>query len=246
MSRFYVGPMVAIAVTLSAAAPAVAVTAALCVKATLKGPIKLRAGTPCKPSELQIGSFDGTTIQFSGVNLQVVSGSGATNGAVNGKGNLIVGYNEATSGQTRIGSHNLIVGQEHEYTSYGGFVAGRSNQVTNANASVSDGEVNTASGDAASVSGGAFNTASGYVSAVSGGQNNMANGTVDSISGGQDNTADGGISGGACSVSGGQANHATGSSSSVSGGVGITEAANHGWSAGSTGPAAGPFKWFSH
>src|SRR4051812_43116612 len=32
------------------------------------------------------------TIRFTGVNVQVVSGSGATDGAVNGAGNLVVGY----------------------------------------------------------------------------------------------------------------------------------------------------------
>jgi hypothetical protein len=37
---------------------------------------------------------DGGTLRFTGVNLQVVSGSGTTYGAVNGRGNLIVGYNE--------------------------------------------------------------------------------------------------------------------------------------------------------
>src|SRR5262245_32692984 len=58
--------------------PTRAITAALCVKNTLKGSIKLRADTPCRSSEIQIGSFDGATIQFSGVNVQIVSGAGTT------------------------------------------------------------------------------------------------------------------------------------------------------------------------
>ena len=34
------------------------------------------------------------TIRITGANLQIVSGSGATDGPINGKGNLIIGYNE--------------------------------------------------------------------------------------------------------------------------------------------------------
>ena len=51
------------------------------------------------------------TIRFSGVNVQIVDGSGNTSGAVNGRGNLIVGYNELRgSGDVRTGSHNIVVG----------------------------------------------------------------------------------------------------------------------------------------
>ena len=48
------------------------------------------------------------TIQFSGVNVQIVSGAGKTNAAVNGAGNLVIGYDE--SGGTQTGSHNLVLG----------------------------------------------------------------------------------------------------------------------------------------
>src|SRR5262249_7316248 len=81
--------------------------------------------------------------------------SGATDGAVNGKGNLIVGYSHASYGQARTGSNNLIVGDEHEYTSFGGFAAGWHNYVTGHFASVSGGNNNIASGVDSSVSGGA-------------------------------------------------------------------------------------------
>src|SRR3569833_214159 len=49
-----------------------------------------------------------TEIMFHDANVHVVSGSGETNGTVNGLGNLIVGYNEHgnPNGDTRIGSHN--------------------------------------------------------------------------------------------------------------------------------------------
>ena len=65
-----------------------AVTGALCLPNTLNGQLKVRATGVCKSHEIQIGSFNGTTLQFSGINVQVVSGSGTTDGPVNGKGNL--------------------------------------------------------------------------------------------------------------------------------------------------------------
>ena len=91
-------------------------------------------------------SIVGTDAYFSGFNVHIQSGTGATDGPLNGRGNLIVGYNKASNGQTRTGSHNLIVGDEHEYTSFGGFVAGLANRVTGVYASVSGGEDNTTSG----------------------------------------------------------------------------------------------------
>lgn len=147
-------------------------------------------------------------------NLQVTSGSGATDGAVNGKGNLIVGYNEATGGQTRTGSHNIVVGKEHEFTSFGGLVAGLSNTISGEYSSVTGGELNVASGLLASVSGGGVNTVSGIVASVSGGSHNKASGVYASVCGGNNNEASGGYS----SVSGGQSNTADGTCSSVSGG----------------------------
>jgi hypothetical protein len=146
--------MLALLCLSSAASQAHAITGAICISAKLNGSLKMRATGVCKTTEIQLGSFDGTTLQFSGINVQVVSGSGATDGAVNGKGNLIVGYNKATQGQARTGSNNLIVGDEHDYTSYGGFAAGLRNRITGPGASVSGGAENTASGPGASVSGG--------------------------------------------------------------------------------------------
>jgi hypothetical protein len=147
-----------------------ALTGAICVSTKLNGSLKIRATGVCKAGkEIQLGTFDGTTLQFSGINVQVVSGAGATDAAVNGKGNLIVGYNRGTHGQTRIGSHNLVVGDEHEFTNYGGLVAGFSNTISGISASVSGGAGNAASGTNASVSGGAGNTAGGGDASISGG-----------------------------------------------------------------------------
>ena len=76
-------------------------------------------------ASVSLETVDGQpTLRFTGVNVQVVDGSGNTAGAINGLGNLIVGYNENSSA-TRTGSHNLVVGMNNSYTSYGGFVGGR-------------------------------------------------------------------------------------------------------------------------
>ena len=109
------------------------------------------------------------TLTFSGANLYVNNGAGAT-ASTNGYGNLVIGYNEDIYGPfARTGSHNLVVGPEHSWTSYGGLIAGYNNTVTGAYSSVSGGYDNTASGNYSSVSGGIYNTASGYFSSVSGG-----------------------------------------------------------------------------
>ena len=66
------------------------------------------------------------TIQFEGVNVQVVGGVGTPTGL----GNLIIGYNADTgSTPTRTGSHNLILGSDNSYTGEGGIVAGRDNSI---------------------------------------------------------------------------------------------------------------------
>ena len=108
------------------------------------------------------------TVLISGANLQVVSGSGETAEATNGTGNIIIGYDE-DSGNDKSGSHNLVVGFGHTYSSYGGIVVGYNNSITGVYSSVSGGNYNTAEGDRSSVSGGYYNTASGDVSSVSGG-----------------------------------------------------------------------------
>ncbi len=155
-------------------------------------------------SSATTNGLSGPHIILHDANLHIQSGGGSTAAAVNGLGNLLVGYNEEPPtllpGE-RNGSHNLIVGPNHRYLSNGGFVAGYEN---------------TVSGFYASVSGGAGNTASGFVSSVSGGRFNDAGpGNYSSVSGGEDNTASGIYS----SVSGGRYNSASGSMSSVSGGA---------------------------
>ena len=67
----------------------------------------------------------GPHVIIEGANLHVQNGSGDFS-SINGRGNLIVGYNPCPNGDCvemnygRDGSHNLVVGGEHEYPSYGG------------------------------------------------------------------------------------------------------------------------------
>ena len=120
---------------------------------------------------------DGDNVVFEKCNVYIRSGSGETDGAVNGLGNLIIGYNETSSENIkRTGSHNLVIGPEHAYASFGGLVVGRENTLSAPYASITGGRLNTASGLGSSVSGGSVNTASKDFASVSGGKNNEAKG----------------------------------------------------------------------
>ena len=120
-----------------------------------------------------------------------------------GKGNLIVGWNEDDGGDKT--GLNIIVGSGHTYNSTGGAVFGRENTISAASATVTGGYGNTASGESASVSGGTINRASSSAASVSGGLYNNAIGEWASVSGGNTNTA----SGEAASVTGGYGNTAS-------------------------------------
>ncbi len=153
------------------------------------------------------------TIQFSGANVQVVSGA-AKESEINGLGNLIVGRDEEPGTQT--GSNNLVVGTfKQAFTSYGGLLAGARNSVSGADAAVGGGEHNVASGGAAAVGGGEYDTASGLRASVGGGYENVATNEGATVSGGQVNKA----SGLGATVSGGLYNEASGTTSWVSGGA---------------------------
>ena len=159
----------------------------------------------------------GEELFFIGVNVHIQNGTGQTESS-NGLGNLIVGYNEVRGGgeDDRTGSHNIVVGRQNNYSSFGGLVSGQEGTISGNYACVSGGIGNTASGDYSSVSGGDGNTASWHSSSVSGGGANKASGSYSSVSGGNWNTA----SGRASSVGGGYYNTASGDLSSVSGGGG--------------------------
>ncbi|MCP4134823.1 MAG: hypothetical protein GY754_27865 [bacterium] len=93
-------------------------------------------------------------LKFNGVNVHILNGSGSTSGEVNGLGNLVVGYNEERdSDNVRSGSHNIIVGERHNYSSYGGFVGGYNNAISGTYSSVSGGTENSAETDYSTVTG---------------------------------------------------------------------------------------------
>ena len=182
-------------------------------------------------------------IIFSGANIHIESGSGATDdhGTSTGLGNLIIGYDDdpinplpgdstlglptimQTSGSPsplnpgdRGGAHNLVIGGGNRFTqaAFGGFVAGERNTINNFGASVAGGFSNSAGGLFASVSGGIRNGANGLFASVSSGGLNTATATDAGVSGGFENSA----TGDAATVSGGVSNTASGLFSSVSGG----------------------------
>ena len=127
------------------------------------------------------------TLRISNVNVQIVDGTGNTEDTFNGRGNLIIGYNELRTGNnptnTRTGSHNLIMGLANNYSSVRGIVAGYFNSVENGS-SVLGGEGNTASGASSVVLGGLNNQATGTYTTVSGGFSNFATGSCSTVSGG--------------------------------------------------------------
>jgi hypothetical protein len=182
-------------------------------------------------------------VRITGANLRLVNGLRAT-ATANGLGNLLVGYSEPRQGENvQTGSHNVVVGQGHNFSSFGGLVVGRQNEIRGAFAAVSGGFDNTASGASAAVSGGIFNRASGESAAVSGGFGNTASASAAAVCGGDGNTASGEsatVSGGhgntanghTAAISGGEANTARGFTSSVSGGRNHTARGDFDWVAG--------------
>lgn len=170
------------------------------------------------------------TVRFSGVNVQIVDGQDQyTDGPTNGRGNLIVGWNGQLIARDRSGSHNLVVGDGHSYTAFGGIVAGKDNEISSPLASVLGGWQNSASGslttvlggdhnaathESATVCGGNYNTASGYASSVGGGTGNSATAHTAAVWGGDGNIA----SGLRAVVVGGWHNVGSGVTSSVTGG----------------------------
>src|SRR5690606_4002008 len=120
---------------------------------------------------LTVQGGDRPTATLSGLNLQIVNGMGATSTA-NGVGNLIIGYDEprttppetcslgmhadeencTKNGGTwavshKSGSHYVVVGPQHNYSQYGGLLAGYGNSSTGWFASATGGAGNQATGN---------------------------------------------------------------------------------------------------
>jgi hypothetical protein len=110
-----------------------------------------------------INGLKGPHVIFHDANVHVRSGSGTTAeaGGLTGLGNLIVGYNEmpvpemlVPPGGSRVGSHNLVVGPSHAFTSTGGAVFGKDNLISGQYATILGGDHNISEGPASSILGG--------------------------------------------------------------------------------------------
>jgi hypothetical protein len=101
-----------------------------------------------------INGLTGPHVIFHHANVHVESGTAPT--AVPGLGNLIVGYNEMPTiqGWSRAGSHNLIVGPSHSFSSTAGAVFGISNVISAEHATILGGNQNRAGGASSSILGG--------------------------------------------------------------------------------------------
>jgi hypothetical protein len=186
----------------------------------------------------------GQDIIFEGCNVHVLNGAGRTD-TTNGFGNLIVGYNK-NEVSTRTGSHNFVVGDLHEYTSYGGVVSGTENTLSAPNATVLSSTDSAARNLSATIlsadrgiadtiaviAGGSQNYAGpgANFGAVIGGHQNSVNGSASvSVGGALNNAAgsDGVTAGGSenqttgtqSTVCGGEQNVSSGLGSSISGGL---------------------------
>jgi hypothetical protein len=117
-----------------------------------------------------INGLKGPHVIFHDANVHVESGSGVipeydilANGSVqarpnalNGLGNLIVGYYNATvpQGYVNSASHNLVVGSSNTVTSLGGVVFGNNNLASGPYATALGGRQNRSLGPASSLLGG--------------------------------------------------------------------------------------------
>ena len=191
----------------------------------------LTARVAALEAKTQYLTVSGTETYFTGTNVHIRNGMGSTNGnpdepltldpgetAVNGLGNLIIGYNALPPFPIdRSGSHYLVTGDLNAYTSFGGIAAGWANTVSAAYASTLGGRSNRSTGAFCSIVGGAFNhTDGGNTASILGGNANQAS-NIDST------------------VCGGNQNHASARFSVIGGGSGLLQGAEFGWCAGSFG-----------
>jgi hypothetical protein len=181
------------------------------------------------PTYVSSGVGAKPTVQFASVNVQIVNGSGSTS-TINGRGNLVVGYDENPSGRAQTGSHDLVLGERNAWSGYSELLAGYANAASGPYSSVL-GASNSASGTYAAVTGGEGNAAKGTGGTVGGGLHNTASSSFTNVTGGCSNLAGAGtVSVNATcanasarvnwfgSVSGGVGNQASALGSTVSGG----------------------------
>jgi hypothetical protein len=186
-------------------------------------------------SKLVYVTRQGQDMIITGANLYIRNGTGRTD-TLNGRGNLIIGYNEGrppnpdgSDANNRSGSHNLVLSSQNNFSSYAGIVAGFHSSISAPYACVTGGRDNTASGLFASISGGYFNTAAGSGASVSGGRNNQALGHSSAISGGYNNFVYQNFG----SISGGRGNEVNAQYATISGGLNHMLVGHYDWLAGS-------------
>lgn len=167
---------------------------------------------------------NGQDIYITGYNLHIRSGSDYTYSAgpgFDGLGNLIIGYNNNDNFQeSQSGTHNLVIGDNHEYTSHGGLVAGHNNLIAGIASSVPGGEENKALGDWSVAIGGRLNSASNNNSIVAGGEGNSANKYGSTIFGGSSNEIPANSNGDLATIIGGIFNLSQGVGAVTIGGIG--------------------------
>lgn len=191
------------------------------------------------------------TIRVSGVNLQIVSGLGTSSGnpanplststvTSNGLGNLLIGYDEhhptAAPDSVKTGSHNLVVGGGHTYSSVGGMVQGFASRSTGVGSVALGWYAEAGPFINSQVLGGSQNRAAGVNTTVIGGSLNQATGSHGgTILGGIGNLTVGIAPGTGVhpTVVGGENNEARGRCAVVSGGLMRSTAGDHDWRAGS-------------
>jgi hypothetical protein len=110
--------------------------------------------------ELLTVDSDGDVV-LSGANFKINKGPGTDK--PNGKGNVLIGYHFPVTPTPlrRSGSHNLIVGEWHEYTGTGAIVSGTDNRSLADNASVIGGYQNTNASEDSTILSGSHNSLSG-------------------------------------------------------------------------------------
>ncbi|MEM1008243.1 MAG: hypothetical protein AAGJ35_04505, partial [Myxococcota bacterium] len=148
-------------------------------------------------------------VEIKNANLHVVNGTGNTT-ANNRFGNVLIGYNRNAASTT--GSHNLLIGDQNSYSSYGGLALGSSNRLIGPY-SMAVGNRNTASIYA--IATGANNAAIVPYATSIGGSNNTSNVTYGSIFGGYENRVEFNPH---ATVVGGRRNFARGRYSAIVGG----------------------------
>jgi hypothetical protein len=211
---------------------------------TLDGHVSLDTTDPNRPA-----------VVVSAANLQVVNGTGVSWNAPNGVGNIIIGYDEFRPSshppvcsygyydnqtdceavgatwavQHKSGSHNLVVGYWHNYSSLHGIVGGQRNTINSDESVVISGNSNIASGQSSVILSGFGHVSSGTNSTITGGSSNISSGANSSISGGSFNESAGHWS----TITGGSSNTSGGLDSSVSGGLNRSAVGTGDWVAGS-------------